>query len=79
MKDPKNCGKDCEGKKPWPMIFPATYEFDDNHDDNGPIGGTSTCTMKTPATGTETAKEEVIECDCASPKEFKFRNKGMVF
>ena len=51
----------------------------DNHDDNGPIGGTSTCTMKTPATGTETAKEEVIECDCASPKEFKFRNKGMVF
>ena len=95
---------DPDQAKKWPAMFPDTFKFDDNHDENGPIGGTSKCTMTPPAEKEgrtdetdeeddetdeehdETDEEDetengemVIDCDCASPKEFKFLNKGMVF
>ena len=75
-------------------MFPDTYKFDDNHDANGPVDGTSKCTMTPPAEKegrtdeeVETDEEDETEngemvidpCDCASPKEFKFLNEGTVF
>ena len=60
------------------MIFPDTYKFNDNFDENFP-DRMNMCTMTVPATETEAAEETPIECDCRRPEEFMYLNKGMIF